>query len=186
MAQLLTIARPYAKAVFEQALQSEQLAQWQLILRAMAIISRDDRVQRLIHNPELSKDVLEKFYLGIITDVLKSIPESVQKQLENLLKILVAEKRLAAVADITTLFLRMLAEHENTLRVRVTSASPLTDEQKADIEKALAARFNLKMSVHYREDPELIGGAVIHSGNWVMDGSVKTKLARLRRTLTEV
>lgn len=186
MAQLLTIARPYAKAVFEQALEDQQLEQWQIVLRVMSIVSRDARVQRLIHNPELEKETLEHFYFDITLQAIPNLSDLVKTRLINLLKILILEKRLIAIPDINILYLRKLAEHEHRLRVRITSAQPLTEKQQKAIEAALRARFKLNMTVHYSEDSELIGGAVIRSGNWVMDGSVKTTLARLRRTLTEV
>lgn len=182
MAEKLTVARPYARALFAEAQAQNKLDAWQLVLQALAMIAVGLTSQGVNDDPQVSDEQLE----NLVADVLEqtvSVDAVIKEDVVNLIHLLVLEKRLDVVPEILTLFHDMVMAAQNQKEVEVYAPTPLTEAQQQDLIKALEKRFNATIEMVYHEDKTLIGGMVVRAGSWVMDGSVKGKLTRLAESL---
>jgi F-type H+-transporting ATPase subunit delta len=182
MSQNIAIARPYAKALFAIAKQTQRLDVWQQTLQVLGMLSADEQFRLLSHRP----DVAAEDMLGMITRCVKqcvTLNDSETTCLQNLINILIAKKRLLVMAAIENLYLRELAKEQHVMNVEVTSAFALSDAQQSVMIEKLTSRFDSKVDVSFMEDNSLIGGAVIRAGTWVMDGSIRQKLNKLKDSM---
>jgi F-type H+-transporting ATPase subunit delta len=183
MAENLTIARPYAKAVFEQALTDKRLEQWGEVLATLAKVAADSQTAELLENPRVTDQQLHQLFAKITEKLLPTLAEQQIKELNNFIKILISEKRLAILPDIADRYHRLVASEQEIKEVTVTSAFPLDKERQVKLTAALTKYLHSKVTVTFQEDHSLIGGIIIRSGNWVMDSSIKGKLQYLRDSL---
>jgi len=177
MAELVTIARPYAQAVFGAAKDKGRLAQWSDTLRFMVEIWSDARVQLALGNPKFTKDDVERLLLGILG-------ERVDAGARNLLMLLVRNDRLPALAQIAELYEQLREEHENIVEATVESAFPLSEQQLAGLVASLERHTGRKVQPTVRVVPELIGGVTLKIGDDVWDGSVRGRLHSMAAALT--
>ena len=175
-----TVARPYAHAVFAEALAMQQLENWSQCLQVLSFIAGEERIQELMSSPKVSSAELQTLFVEVTANVVDVADNS---KLTNFIALLAAEKRLNVLGDIYLLFQQLLAEYKNTVEIEVFSAYDLSTNQQQELEQALTKRFARQVSVKYGIDRTLIGGTLIRAGNWVMDGSVKGKLTRLGEEL---
>jgi F-type H+-transporting ATPase subunit delta len=183
MAKHFTIARPYAQAVFEQAQSGSQFEAWATALQVLALSVADDRVSRMLHDPKISDDALNKFFYQVLQSCVQAAAEALGEKLKNFLSILVYAKRLEILADIETLYHRLVAAHQNIVEAEVVSAFAMSDAQQKEFYAKLEKRFNSEVSIAFKEDKNLIGGVVLRSGNWVLDGSIRGKISKLSESL---
>ncbi len=172
MAERLTIARPYAKAVFQRARQQKRLPQWSEVLGLAAGIITDPRVRALIGNPLVSTAQLIELITGVAG---KGFDDGAR----NLIATLAANRRLGFLPEIASRFEQLRAEAERTVDVTVTSAVKLSREQQQQYTAALAKRLDREVRLHCQVDPALLGGAVVRADDLVIDGSVRAGLAQL-------
>jgi len=177
MAELVTIARPYAQAVFSLAKDKGQLAQWSEMLRFMAEVWSNDRVQLALANPKFTKDDVERFLLGICGERLDGIAH-------NLLQILVRNDRLPALPRIVELYEQLREQYENIVEASVDSAFPLSEQQLASLVANLERRTGRKVQAAVTVAPELIGGVTVKIGDDVWDASVRGQLDNMATALT--
>ncbi len=177
MAELVTIARPYAQAVFRLAKDSGQLVQWSEMLRFIAEIWSNDQVQLALANPKLTKDDVERFLVGIGGERLDGVAR-------NLLIVLVRNDRLLALPHIVELYERLREEYEHIIEARVDSAFPLSDQQLASLVATLERRTGRKVQATVTVAPELIGGVTVKIGDDVWDASVRGQLSNMATALT--
>lgn len=177
MAELVTIARPYAQAVFELAKDKGQLAQWSEMLRFVAQVWGNDRVQAALANPKFTKDDIERLLLGICGERLDGVAR-------NLLMILVRNDRLPALPHIVGLFEQLRERYENIVEASVDSAFPLSDQQLASLVASLERHTGRKVQATVAVAPELIGGVTVKIGDDVWDGSVRGQLNNMATALT--
>jgi F-type H+-transporting ATPase subunit delta len=170
------IARPYAKAVFEYALQQQALPLWSEMLKSAATVVRDPRVKNLLSDPRLGPADLACLVVDVCAKVLNPAAN-------NLIELLAVNRRLSVLPDIATLFETYRAEHEKTVDVQITSAMPLSAKAKNNLLHALKERLRREIFLHCHVDPAVLGGAVIRAGDWVIDGSLRGKLSRLANAL---
>ena len=174
MSQSLTIARPYARAVFALAREQQRLPQWSSMLGFAARAVADPQVQALLSNPTVSAQAL--------VDLV--VPQGdVDPLFTQFLSVLADNRRLAALPEIAGLFDVMRAEDEKVVKATITSATPLEDADVAKLRASLVKRFGREVEVSTAIDAALIGGAVIDAGDVVIDGSLRTKLERLGAAL---
>ena len=186
MAQYLTIARPYAKAVFEDALKGKLLEQWSDVLQALAAIVSDDRAEILIADPKLSEKQRKRLFFDLVQDVAPTSASALGKSLEHFIALLVDEKRLVALPDIAALYHQLLIKQQDVVEAEIISAFPVSEDHKKQIKEVLAKRFNSDIVLNVKKDDSLIGGAIVRAGNWVMDGSIKGKLTKLTDSLKSI
>jgi F-type H+-transporting ATPase subunit delta len=172
MAEKATVARPYARAAFSYASERKDFARWSELLSAAAAVVRDQRVAKLLNNPKVSAAQL----VELIADVAGS---KLNEQGANFLNTLATNRRLHLLPEIHEMFEILRAEVENIVDVRVTSATALNDAQRERLANALKKRLKRDVRLHCDVDASLLGGAIVRSGDLVIDGSLKARLERL-------
>lgn len=176
MAELTTLARPYAKAAFEYAQVHQQLANWSAMLGLAAAVSQDSRMQSVLKAPRLtSKDKATTF--------IEVCGDQFDAQARNFIQVLSENNRLSLLPEIAALFELYKAEQEKSVDVDVTSAYALSNEQQDKLAKVLSARLGREVRLHAAEDASLIGGVLIRAGDLVIDGTVRGKIAKLAEAL---
>ena len=172
MAELTTLARPYAKAAFEYAQAHQQLADWSAALGVLAAVSQDDTVRQLLKEPQLTSSAKAQSLIDVCGDKLNA-------PAQNFVRTVAENKRLELLPTIAEMYEQLKAEQEKSVEVEVTSAFTLSKEQQDKLAKALSARLSREVRLHASEDASLIGGVIIRAGDLVIDGSVRGKLAEL-------
>ncbi len=175
MSELTTVARPYAKAAFDFAVEHQAIEQWQDMLMFAGEVARNEQVSNLLSGA-VAADKLAELFINICG-------EQLDQHGQNLIKVLAENKRLAALPDISAAYDAFKAEYEKQVEVDVTSAIALTDAQQAELISSLEKRLARKVKLICNVDPALIAGMVIKAGDTVIDGSVKSKLNRLADAL---
>ena len=175
MAELLTLARPYAKAVFNLAQQSNQLQAWSDTLKVFSMIAQHKDVRNVQSNPNVS--------VADVVDLYCSVSGSDNEQVKNFLQLLAHNDRLILLPDIYLLFEQHKSEALKQIDVELTSAFPVTDKQRDMFSQALAEKLGRKVNLLCKENPALIGGAVLRAGDKVIDGSVRGRLYKMAESL---
>jgi F-type H+-transporting ATPase subunit delta len=173
MSQALTLARPYARAAFAIARDEGRFPQWGDALSFSAQVAGDPRVAGLLLNPELGQGDA----VGLLA------PEGASEEFGRFLALLAQSQRLTLLPEISGLYDQLRAEAERVVKATVTSAAELAPAELEKIVAALKKRFGREVEVTTAVDASLIGGAVIDTGDVVIDGSVKGKLERLQNSL---
>lgn len=176
MAELATIARPYAEAAFGIARDGHALPAWSDVLRFAATIVRDPRVADALDNPRLDATAKESLLLSIGGDRFAGAAG-------NFIRVLIESERVALLPQIALMFEALKNEAEATATATIESAFALTQAQVAELRSALENRFGKKIETTVTVNPELIGGARMTVGDAVLDGSVQAKLAAMRAQL---
>lgn len=176
MAELTTIARPYAKAVFQFALEKNALELWSTTLKQLALIASDQTVKSLLSKPQATVQQKAEVFATVSEDGLDDAAK-------NLLIQLAANKRLETLPAIHDLYQELLAEQQKTVDVNVTSAFALSDAEAEKLLASLKTRLGREVKMKTEVDKSLIGGVIVHAGDLVIDASVKGKLAKLKNVL---
>jgi F-type H+-transporting ATPase subunit delta len=176
MAEKATIARPYAKAAFEYARAQNAFPRWSRLLTAASSVVADERVAKLLSDPR----VTAKDLVALIGDV---VGDSLDEHSRNFIGTLAANRRLALLPDIAAMFEILRAEVENVADVQVISAAALDEPQRQRLATALKKRLGRDVRLHCEVDPTLLGGAIVRSGDFVIDGSLKARLDRLAQEM---
>jgi len=177
MADKTTIARPYARAAFEEARGANRLGPWSESLRTAATVVEDPRVAALLGNPRVTSSELSQLLIDIAGPQLGDHGT-------NFVRTLAENHRLAYLPEISTLFDELKDEAEKIVDVTVTSAAPLDDSQRKTLAAALERKLKRAIRMQCHTDPALIGGAVLQAGDLVIDGSLRTQLNRITYELT--
>jgi len=170
MSDLTTIARPYAKAAFDFALEKDQLDQWGQMLSFAAEVAKNEQTG------SVSADKMAEIFVAVCG-------EQVDTHGQNLLKVMAENGRLAALPDVCTEFYTLKKEHEKEIDVEVISATELSDEQLANIGSKLEKRLERKVKLNCSVDETLLGGVIIRAGDLVIDDSARGRLNRLSDAL---
>jgi len=177
MADRRTIARPYARAAFEEARGDKRLADWSKAINTGAEVVQDERVERLLGDPHVTPQQLAELVIGVSGAGL-------DQDGRNFVQTLAENRRLAYLPEIAVLFDELKAAEEGIVDVTVTSAAPLDEKQKLSLAEALAKKLKRQVRLHCETDGKLIGGAVLRAGDLVIDGSLRTRLERIAYELT--
>ena len=176
MAELTTMARPYAKAAFEIADAAGQLAQWSEMLALTAAVSQQESVVKLLNSPALTAEQKAKQFADVCGDQLSA--EAV-----NLVNTLAENQRLSLLPQIQELFELHKAQREQSVDVEVTTAFDLSPELQDQLAKALTTKLNREVTLSTNVDKAILGGALVRAGDTVIDGSVRGRLAKLAETM---
>jgi F-type H+-transporting ATPase subunit delta len=177
MADKTTIARPYARAAFEEAREQNRLEPWSEAVHAAAAVVTDPRVETLLGNPRVTADELAQLVIDITGPQLGDDGR-------NFVRTLAENRRLAYLPEISALFDGLKDEAESVIDVTVTSAAPLDEGQRKTLATALERKLKRAVRMECHTDPSLIGGAVLRAGDLVIDGSLRTQLDRITYELT--
>lgn len=186
MVLYLTSARPYAKALFSEAKETNQLTSWLGVLRSLSKIIKNKSIVPTINSPNISDEKIKSVLLELLREIEPETNNIPKNKLENFLQLLMNEKRLTALPDITSFYHKLLNGDQGITEVKVISAFSLSNNQKEQIKKKLERRFGATVKLKVLTDKSLVGGAIIYAGNWVLDDSIKSKLTRLAKKFKEV
>ena len=175
MSELTTVARPYAKAVFDFAVEAKAMDSWLSQLTFAAEVAQDDTIIGYISGGA-SVEQAQTLFLNVCG-------EQVDSQGQNFLKVMAKNERLLVLPQVLEQFIELKAEFEQEVTVDVTSAVEVTAEQKTTLSAALEKRLARKVKLNCFVDVSIVSGLVIKAGDMVIDGSVKGKLNRLATTL---
>ena len=178
MAELTTIARPYAEAAFKLALEDDGLEHWSDMLNVIEAVVRNDDVASRIGDPNVDEHALESLILGTLGDRLDGAGR-------NFVQVLVQNGRLELVPQIRALYDDLKRAHEGVVEAKIISALPVADEQVRPLLAALEKKYGRKVSAQVEVDPELIGGARIVVGDKVIDATVRGRLEATAAALTQ-
>ena len=170
-----TLARPYARAAFAQARDSNAVDAWAAQLAFGAAIARDPQAARVMGDPRVSPAQLAQLFL----------PQGMggEDTFARFLATLVENRRLALLPEIADGFAELKREHDRVLQVTVRSAVALDGETEQAMRAALKRRFGRDIELRTTIDESLIGGAVIDAGDVTIDGSVRGRLERMQTAL---
>jgi F-type H+-transporting ATPase subunit delta len=170
--QLTTIARPYALAAFEYAVDKHDLPGWSAMLRVAALIAEDKKIKSLLSSSAITKNQLAELFCDVIG-------KTIDAEKKNFIYLLAESDRLLILPEIEDLFTAYRQEFEKTISVQLVSAVPLDKAYEQKFIDALTRRLKRKVELHCEVDSSLLGGAMIRAGDKVIDGSIRGKLNRL-------
>ena len=175
MSEYTTIARPYAKAAFDFSVEHKQLDQWQEMLSFATAVIDDETVQGYLTS-SLSSSKLAEMVIAICGDQLDQYGQ-------NFIRLMAENRRLQVLPTVLELFGAYVDEYKSTVEVNVSSAYPLSDEQKQKISVAMERKLARKVKLNCSVDSTLIAGVIIRTDEFVIDGSSRGQLARLANEL---
>ena len=177
MAEVTTLARPYAEAVFKLADQSGGLANWATVLARLSEAADHPDLHAAIGDPKIPSDKL----VDLFVSTAGGAPSA---EVSNFITLLARNGRLALLPQIHDQFETMKREREGVLQAEITSAFAMDEAQVASLVSNLETKYKRKIKPHVSVDNELIGGVTIVIGDEVIDASVRGKLQHMATALT--
>ncbi|MGR3806922.1 F-type H+-transporting ATPase subunit delta [Pasteurella testudinis DSM 23072] len=175
MSEYITVARPYAKAAFDFAVEQNRLEQWQQMLGFSAAVAENDQIKTFLKE-SFSPQKTAAAFIQICGDQLDQYGQ-------NLIRLMAENKRLIALPEVLQLFGQLVDDYKSLAEVEVISAEPLTQTQQQNILQAMEKRLARKVKLNCSIDKSLIGGAIIRADDLVIDGSSRGQLTRLANEL---
>lgn len=176
MAELSTLARPYAKAAFEYAAEAGDLQGWSSSLAVAAAVAQQEAVNELLSSPAYTAAQLAQKLVDVCGDALTP-------SMQKFVRVLAANHRLKLLPQIYQQFEVLKANREKTVEVEVIAAQQISSEQQEKLASALSAKLERTVNMQVSIDSSLIGGAVVRAGDTVIDGSIRGRLAKLAEAL---
>ena len=176
MAELATLARPYAEALFQVA-EKGDLTQAGEQLDALAAVAANPQLRRFADAPKSGATQVFDVIVSVVGMPLSDASK-------NLLRTVIDNGRLAVLPEIALRFHALANERSGVSDAIVYSAFPIAPEQLAGVVAALEQRFKRKLNVSVQLQPELIGGIRVVVGDEVLDTSVKARLEQMKAALT--
>lgn len=178
MAEISTIARPYAEAAFAQAQAGGSLEKWSAALNALAAAAEAPALRKVLGDPNLEDKQL--------FDVITAAASDASNEVKNFVQVLIDNDRVQALPSIRDQFETLKHELEGVVDAHIVSAFPLNDSQKAQLVADLQTRFKRKVNAQVSVDSALIGGVTVTIGDEVVDASVRGKLAAMSAELARI
>ena len=177
-AELSTVARPYARAAFSQALnESSGLETWSRMLKMLSATVTQDAVAAVLDSPSTTTEQETRFLIELLGEELNQYGQ-------NFVAVLSEYGRTALLPEISTMFELLKAHHEQTLDVDVVSAFEVADSDKELLTNVLKDKLQREINLSTEVDASLIGGVLIKAEDTVIDNSVRGKLEKLSHALT--
>ena len=172
MIELTPLARPYAKALFASALESNSLDDMAIELKTMAAAYQTDGVKNTIENPALSRK-------EVVDTLIKLFEESISNTSKKLIEILAENKRLNLFDSIYSIYQKLLEKHKEQNSIQVFVAIEPGKEAKDNIEKKLKSTYGKDANIFFSKDPKMMGGLSIKIGDETLDLSIRGKVNKL-------
>ena len=176
MAELSTLARPYAKAAFDFARDKGALAQWSEQLAVCAAVAADAGMESVLGNPSLTDEQQAQTLNEVCGDATSA-------EVKNFVVVLADNKRLPLLPEISTQFDLLKANLEKSVDVEVISAFDLDDATAEKLAGVLGQKLEREVKVSTSTDGDLLGGVLIRAGDLVIDGSVRGRLDKLAEAM---
>lgn len=178
MAELTTVARPYAEAAFRSAVEAVDLARYSSVLRVIGVAAATPSATSVLGNPKVAATQKADLLLSVAGN---DVPQT----LKNLLAALIENQRASLLPFISEHFERLQREHEGVAKAIITSAFPLAEADKASLVEGLAKKYGRRIEAEVRVDESLIGGARIQVGDDVIHASVRDTLEKMAISLAQ-
>ena len=172
MAEIATLARPYAEASFRSAQEANDLPRWSEGLSLAGAIAADPQMADLLGDPRLSREQKLELFFGVAGDRL---PPPVR----NLVTILVDGARIVLLPEVAAQFEALKRVQESVVKVRIVSARELADAERDDLVAAISRKYGRRVEASVEVDASLIGGARVHVGDEVINASMRDALAQM-------
>lgn len=173
MAELATIARPYAEALLASGADASAIAQ----LHAVARVTADAELQSFAAHPKATPE-------QVFDLVCAATGQALSAPVQNLLRTVIDNRRLAAVPEMAEQAQALMDARTGISQAHVSSAFPVSDAQLEELRGVLEKRFGRKLELTVVVDAALIGGIRAEVGDEVLDTSVKARLDRMKTALT--
>lgn len=177
MAELSTLARPYAKAAFEYASNASALDEWLAELQLIAALVSDSAVEATLSDPSLTTQEQAQKFVALCGDELGETRQ-------RFVHVLAENRRLGLAQEILVQFAQLKAQREQSVDVEMVSAFAVPDDVRDRVAAALGKRLDREVVVTTNTDSSLLGGVLIRAGDLVIDGSVRGRLNKLAEALT--
>lgn len=178
MAELATIARPYAEALFRVA-ESGDIAAWSTLVQELAQVAQLPEVLSVASSPKVTRTQVCELLLAAVKAPLASSTEA-----KNLVQMLVENHRIALLPEIAAQFEELKNAREGAADAHIVSAFPLDGAQLAELVSGLERKFKRKLKPTVEVDSSLIGGVRVTVGDEVLDTSVRARLVGMQTALT--
>ena len=175
MSEVITVARPYAKAAFDVAVEQKTLDKWLGMLTFATEVAKNDTMKNLLGGVMAAESLGELF--------IQICGEQLDKNGQNLIRVMAENGRLSVLPAVLTEFVALKSELDKQLDASVCSASPLSDADIAKIQASLEKRYGRTVKLNFSIDPSLMAGLVIKAGDEIIDASIRNKLNRLAEAL---
>lgn len=177
MAELVTIARPYAEAAFRLAKEQGALESWSQRLNQSSTLVKNEDVAACLANPKLSAEQKAELILSLQKNQSDAVTH-------NFIHILAENNRLVALPEIAEFFEILKSAEEGVKKGVIRTAFALDDKQRAELQPALEKYFKSRLRLSTVVDADLIGGITVEVGDQVLDGSVRGRLLTLSSALS--
>lgn len=172
------VAKRYAKAAFELALEENELGKWLEEIESAAQVMLDPQVADVMQNVKVRRTDKQQLVTRLLPDLRPLV--------RNLVLLLVSKDRTSIIGDIAREYEKLVNDHRGVAIAEVTTAVPVDEGEKAILVERLSRMTGKRIVLQTRVDPEIVGGLVARIGDKVVDGSLKTRLLLLRRNLLGV
>ncbi len=176
MAELITVARPYAVAIFRLAKEANTLPMWSEVLSQLALVAGNELALDVVANPKFSVAQVKELLLGLLGGQLSD-------EVHNFIEALLENRRFTVLPAMAALFEEYKAADAGEVEASIESAFALTDTQVAELSATLSKQLHRKVTAQVSVNPELIGGVKVTVGDLVVDASVRGKLTALASSL---
>ncbi len=176
MAELTTVARPYAEALFRLARETNSLAAWSETLDKLAAVAACPEMQEVAGNPRYTVEQVQSLLLEILG-------REKRQEVVNFIAMILQNRRFSALPTISAMFGELKSANDGEVDACVETAFELTSAQLNELTAVLSRQFNRKINTEIRVNQALIGGVKITVGDLVVDASVRGKLAALAASL---
>jgi F-type H+-transporting ATPase subunit delta len=176
MAESVTIARPYAQAIFRLAQEGRTLAEWSERLKRLAAIAQDPQMAKITGNPKFSAKQVADLFVSLSDD-------PANRELAAFISLLAENERFDVLTDISEIYEQLKSADEGIKEAVITSAFPLDDSQLSPLMSQLEAHFCSRLLPRVEVDGSLIGGVRVAVGDQILDASVRGKLDAMATAL---
>ncbi len=187
MAELSTIARPYAEALFRVAIEdrgADALKKWSELVGNMSAVAADPDMRRVMSDPRVSGAQVYAVFMGAITGAPRSQPNTEPSTFaQNFVRTLIDNDRLSVMPEIGAQFAKLVDARQGSAEAHITSAFAMDEHEVSDLVAALEKKFEIKLKPVVEVDASLIGGVRVVVGDRVLDTSVRSRLAAMKAAL---
>jgi F-type H+-transporting ATPase subunit delta len=176
MAELITVARPYAEAIFRLSAEAGSDQAWSEALAVLAYVAKDVQVLDAISNPKLTLQEILSFLREILGECMTD-------EVTNFITLILNNRRFVALPLIAELYELMQAQNEGIAKARIETAFAMDNSELAELTMQLEKHFKQKIAAKVEVNPDLIGGVRVTVGDEVMDASISGKLFSLAASL---
>lgn len=176
MARRKSAARRYAEAAFEVAVRDDAVDAWRNELDTAAAVVAEERVGRALANPAIPLETR-------IATAEATFGKLVGPKVLNLIRLMLRRGRIQELPRLAAEFRRLDDERQGIARASVTSTLPLEPDEVSALKERLASSTDRRVELDLKVDPSLLGGLVVRLGDLLVDGSVRSRLERLRNRL---